>query len=63
MSDKPTTYDLVNLLNDEIMDILESLIKNGKMRLAFQVYVKAFHCSLDMAINAIQELKEYYQKG
>lgn len=56
----PETYDLINLLNDEVMTILESLIKNGKIFMAFQVYVKAFNCSLETAVNAVQELREYY---
>jgi len=60
MIENNSFVDLFNLSQDDIENIIESLIKNHKLDTAFNVYVRAYNFPLDIAYNAVMALDEYY---
>ena len=62
MIQNPATFDLVNLDHDTVSSIIESLVKNDRLMDAYEIYVKAYNVSYDIAYTAIFEINEYYKE-
>jgi len=58
MLENSPLFDLINLSECMITDILHSLIKDRKYRTAVKVYLQAYDVDFGTAIKAVNEIRD-----